>query len=183
MSRLLVVAAVAEEARYVPDGVPVVLTGIGKTQAAVALTRAIMQAGGDLEVANIGTAGGLRPDVNGLYEPGVVLNHDVNADALRALGHEPKDRLSIPAGDPEVVLATGDAFIADAAVRDALAQRATLVDMEGYAIAWACEQLGVPLRMAKHVSDHAGNDAFDWPAMVDASARVLATWLRESYSL
>lgn len=183
MSRLIVVVAVAEEARYVPAGVEVVVTGIGKTQAAVAVTRAVLATDGDVQVANIGTAGGLRDDVNGHFEPGVVINHDVNVDAIRALGHDPHERLELAHGAADVVLATGDAFIDDVAVRDRLAERAMLVDMEGYAVAWACQQLGVPLRMAKHVSDHAGDDAHDWPAMVDRSARELGAWLRSTYLL
>ena len=63
--------------------------------------------------------------------PGVVINHDISSTAIRALGHDVADRLVLAGGD-DSVLATGDAFIADAATRDALAQRADLVDMEGF---------------------------------------------------
>jgi adenosylhomocysteine nucleosidase len=50
--------------------------------------------------------------------------------------------------------------------------------MEGYAVAFACQALGVPVRLVKHVSDNADAAAMDWPALVDASARVLGDWLR-----
>ena len=40
-------------------------------------------------------------------------------------------------GGSEIVLATGDVFVTDPAVRDRLAERAHLVDMEGYAVAYA----------------------------------------------
>jgi adenosylhomocysteine nucleosidase len=54
-----------------------------------------------------------------------------------------------------------------------------LVDMEGYAVALACEELGVPLRMVKHVSDAADESANDWLTAVDRSARELADWLHD----
>ena len=51
--------------------------------------------------------------------------------------------------------------------------------MEGYAVAWAARDAGVPVRLVKHVSDAADESALDWPAMVEASAVVLGEWLRE----
>jgi nucleoside phosphorylase len=80
------------------------------------------------------------------------------------------------------VLASGDVFVTDPAVRDALAERAHLVDMEGYAVAFACRRMGVPVRLLKHVSDNADESALDWPAVVDASARALGAWLEEHVS-
>ncbi|MGZ4777440.1 MAG: nucleosidase [Oryzihumus sp.] len=174
---IVVVSATRAEARYVPDGVEVVVTGLGKTAAAVATTRAL--AGrelGDVTVVNLGTAGALRDGLEGLHEVGTVLNHDISADALRALGYDPGEVIEI--GASEVVLASGDVFVSDPQVRDALAARAHLVDMEGYAVAYACRAFGVPVRLVKHVSDNADETALDWPAMVDRSARVLGDWLR-----
>jgi hypothetical protein len=76
----LVVAATRAEAAHVPRHLPVVVTGIGKTAAAVATTRAL--AGMDPArtcVVNIGTAGALRDGLDGLRLPGAVLNHDMSA--------------------------------------------------------------------------------------------------------
>jgi len=177
--RLLVVSATAAEAAHVPPGVEVVVTGIGKVKAA-AVTAAVLAARGDLDdllVVNLGTAGALRPGLEGLHEPGTVLNHDLSADALRALGDDPQELLDVPGGDG-TVLASGDVFVSDPVVRDALAVRAGLVDMEGYAVVWACRRAGVPVRLVKHVSDRADASALDWPAQVDASARVLGEWVR-----
>lgn len=174
----LVVCATRAEAAHVPEGVEVVLTGMGKTAAATATARAL--SGRDLSrvvVLNIGTAGALRDGVVGLHEPGVVLNHDINGDAIRALGYDPQERLVLDEARM-AVLATGDVFVTDPVVRDRLAQQAHLVDMEGYAVAYAAAQFGVPVRMAKHVSDNADESAFDWPAMVERSARELGAWLR-----
>jgi len=176
---ILVVAATRAEVAHLPGGVEVVLTGMGKTAAAVATTRAL--AGRDvagLTVVNLGTAGALRDGLAGLHEVGTVLNHDISADAVRALGYDSRELLTV--GPSEVVLASGDVFVTDPAVRAALAARAHLVDMEGYAVAYACQQLGVPVRIVKHVSDNADDAARDWPSLVDASARVLGDWLRDN---
>jgi len=175
----LVVAATAEEAAHVPRHLPVVVTGLGKTAAAVATTRAL--AGMDPArtcVVNVGTAGALRDGLQGLHLPGVVLNHDMNAEAVRALGYDPEERLVLDGGDG-TVLASGDVFVTDAAVRGVLGRRADLVDMEGYAVAFACRRMGVAVRLVKHVSDNADASALDWPDLVDHSARVLGGWLEQ----
>lgn len=180
VSSYLVVSATAAEARYVPDDLPVVITGMGKTAAAVATARALASYGllEGLTVLNIGSAGALRDGLAGLFEPRVVLNHDLSADALRALGADPQERLDLGVGD-DLVLATGDVFVTDPVVRARLAERASLVDMEGYAVAYAARSFGVQVRLAKHVSDNADQSALDWPALVDASARELGAWVEK----
>jgi len=174
---VLVVIAVAEEARYLPAEFDWTLTGIGKSAAAIATTRAILEKQPSL-VINAGTAGALRDGLLGLHEIGTVVNHDMNADAIRALGMDPRERLTL--GDSDVVLASGDVFVNDPAIKARLAVDHHLVDMEGYAVALACEDLGVPIRMVKHVSDEADESANDWLTAVDRSARELAAWLHEN---
>lgn len=180
MPRPLIVAATAAEAAHVPDGVEVLVTGVGKTAAATALTRHLMTCAdvGDLELVNLGTAGALRDDVDGLFEVGTVLNHDISADALRAFGYDPRERLVV--GPGETVVASGDVFVTDPAVRTRLAAQADLVDMEGYAVAYVAAELGLPLRMIKHVSDKADEGAMDWLTLVDRSARILGEWAAKS---
>lgn len=184
--RPLVVAAVASETRYLPPGVEVVLTGVGKTAAAVTTTRALARMTPaqreDLVVVNLGSCGALKTGLGGIHEPGVVLNHDLSADAVRALGHDPRDRLIVGSGDPQLVLATGDLFVSDTATRDRLAQRADLVDMEGYAVVVSCQTFGVPVRLVKHVSDDADEGALEWATLVDRSARDLASWFVREYA-
>lgn len=176
----LVVAATAAEAAHVPTSLPLVITGLGKTAAAVRTTRALaeMPTLEGLTIVNIGTAGALRDDITGLHEPGIALNHDINADLIRTLGYDARERLTV--GDSEIVLASGDVFVTDPVVRARLADQAHLVDMEGYAVAWAAQEFGVPVRLVKHVSDSADETAMDWPAMVEASAVVLGAWLRDN---
>lgn len=183
----LVVSATKAEAAHVPADVPVVITGVGKTAAAVAVTRALaaLPSHDDLVVVNIGTAGALRDGMAGLHEPVAVLNHDLSADALRAFGYDPQELFELreeAAGEQGVVLATGDLFVSDPLVRDELAQRAHLVDMEGYAVVFAARAFGVPVRLVKHISDNADETALEWVALVDRSARVLADRLAEIMS-
>lgn len=182
VTRLLVVSATRAEAAHVPPGVEVVITGIGKTAAAVAVTRALaaQRSLAGVEVVNIGTAGALRDGLQGLHQPGSVINHDISAGLIRALGHDPQERLVLDGDD--MVLATGDVFVTDPAVRGRLGEVAHLVDMEGYAVAFACRAFGVPVRLVKHVSDQADEAAMDWPHLVDASARALGEWLEARLS-
>ena len=177
----LIVAATEAEITHVPGSLPRVVTGLGKSAAAVATTEALVRiaTGPDgldgLTVLNVGTAGSLRDGLDGLHLPGTVFNHDINGDAIRALGFDPEDVLS-PGGD-ETVLASGDLFVTDPVVRARLAERAHLVDMEGYAVALACHRFGVPLTLVKHVSDNADDTAHDWPTAVALSAVALGEWV------
>lgn len=182
MSEILVVSATESEAMHVPERYDLVITGIGKVTAAVAVTAALARypEGRRPLVVNIGTAGALRSTLGGLYFPSTVINHDISGEVLRSLGHPVSDTLTFGDGDG-TVLATGDSFVSDAEVRDVLAARADLVDMEGFAVASAAAHMGAHCRLAKYVSDHADETAMDWPKQIDHSARMLAEWLVRTY--
>ncbi|MDP3969482.1 MAG: nucleosidase [Nocardioides sp.] len=181
---VLVVAATSAEAAHVPCGMPLVVTGMGKTHAAIATTRVLAEhpEPATVHVVNIGTAGALRDGLTGLWLPGTVLNHDVNAEAVRALGHDPHERVDV-GPQTDVVLASGDVFVTDPVVRERLASAASLVDMEGYGVALAARSFGARVTLVKHVSDNADASAWDWPQQVAASAVVLGEWLREGLSV
>lgn len=180
----LVIAASARETRHLPEDVRVVITGLGKTAAAIATTRALCETPAaeraSLHVVNLGSCGALRPGLRGVYEPGVVLNHDISADVIRALGYDVQEHLEVGHGDADLVLATGDLFVSDPAVRDGLAQRADLVDMEGYAVVSACRAFDVDVRVVKHVSDDADESALEWVSAVERSSRDLGAWWQEN---
>ncbi|HVU60057.1 MAG TPA: nucleosidase [Mycobacteriales bacterium] len=180
-SDVLVVAATREEARYVPDDLPLLVTGLGKVAAASAVAGwlgAATPLEPGFEVINVGTAGALRDGVSGLQIPGRVINHDIAADLLAEMGVRVEDEIVL-SDQSDIVLATGDAFVADTVTRAALATRASLVDMEGFAVAWACRQARVRSVLVKHVSDNADSTALDWPERIDASARELGAWLAD----
>jgi nucleoside phosphorylase len=169
-----VVVATTAEASHIPGTLRTVVTGLGKTAAAVATTRALLEERPSV-VLNVGSAGALRDGLSGTFEVGTVINHDISADAVRALGYDPRDVLRV--GDSDIVLASGDVFVSDVTVRARLAQRAHLVDMEGYAVAYAAQSLGVPVRLVKHVSDNADASALEWTDRVAQSARAVGEWL------
>jgi adenosylhomocysteine nucleosidase len=174
-----VVVAVLEEAQAFADRYPTLVTGVGKVRAATATTWALA-AHQPRVVVNVGTAGALRVGavaLGAVHEVGRVIQHDLNGRAVAALtGHDPAPPIALAAGGP--VLATGDRFIASPDERDALAAHADLVDMEGYAVAAAATRLGVPVRLAKAISDDAGHDAAaSWSDALHAASHRLADWL------
>jgi adenosylhomocysteine nucleosidase len=173
MAEPLVVVALKQEAAYLHD-VDHLLTGIGKVSAATAVAAAIAERRPSF-VLNVGTAGALRDGLEGIHRIGRVLEHDVDKVLLGAMIGEPlEEELVLDPGEP-IVLATGDVFIQDPAVRQALAERAHLVDMEGYAIARACAAMGVPCEIVKVVSDAADEEAArTWLEQMDDLARTVA---------
>ncbi|WP_232246377.1 nucleosidase [Kitasatospora mediocidica] len=178
--RPLLVLAVAEEAAHLETDLPVLLTGMGKVNASTALATVLARGPLPSEVINLGTAGALRPGLQGhVHEIGTVLQHDLDAALLRTLtGHLSGGPLTLAAKG--VTLATGDVFVSDPAARDRLAELADLVDMEGYALASVAQRADVPVRLVKHVSDEAGEGAARaWREAVDDCAKVLAGWVRD----
>lgn len=177
--RPLLVLAIAEEAAYLDFGLPVLLTGMGKVNAAAALAATLARGPLPSAVVNLGTAGALHPDWTGTHEVGSVIQHDLDTDFIRQLTGQTVGAPLILADDGPV-LATGDQFIADDEVRAQLAVRAHLVDMEGYALASVARRFGVPIRIVKNVSDGAGDGAgHTWQESVDKCARMLAEWVQE----
>ncbi|MFC6063641.1 nucleosidase [Streptomyces ochraceiscleroticus] len=178
--RPLLVVAVKEEAQFLGAGFPVLLTGIGKVNAATALATVLARGPRPSGIVNLGTAGALRPGLRGTHVIGSVIQHDLDSAALAALTGEIYGAPLDLADEGGPVLATGDSFIADDAARDRLAAHAALVDMEGYAVVAAAQQAGVPVRLVKHVSDEAGDDAArTWQESVAACGRELAAWAAE----
>ncbi|WP_327039420.1 nucleosidase [Micromonospora maris] len=176
--RPLLVLALAEEAAHLDARLPVLLTGMGKINAASAVAATLARTPQPAAVINLGTAGALHPGWAGTHEVGSVLQHDLDTDFLRRLtGQSVGAPLALGDGP---VLATGDQFIADDDARAALATRAHLVDMEGYAVASTAQRFGVPVRLIKQVSDEAGDGAArTWQESVDQCARLLADWVRD----
>lgn len=176
--RPLLVVAVKQEAQFLPAGFPVLITGIGKINTTTALLLALSGGVRPASLVNLGTAGGLRPGMAGLHEVSTVIQHDLDTDLLFRLTGETYGAPLELAHPGDVTLASGDTFVADGARRDALAARAHLVDMEGYAVAAVAQRLGLPVRLVKQVSDDADeNSAKTWPESVTECARVLADWV------
>ncbi|WP_280668720.1 MULTISPECIES: nucleosidase [unclassified Kitasatospora] len=179
--RPLLVLAVVEEAAHLRTDLPVLLTGMGKVNATAALATVLAQGPRPSAVVNLGTAGALRPGLEGrTHEIAAVLQHDLDTAVLRSLtGHSYGDPITLD-DSAGVILATGDLFVTDPAARDRLAELAHLVDMEGYALATVAQRAGLPVRLVKHVSDEAGEGAARaWRESVDDCAKLLATWVHD----
>jgi adenosylhomocysteine nucleosidase len=175
----LLVVALEEEATHLHiSELPVLVTGAGKVNAAIAVA-GILAEWSPTRVVNLGTAGALHDGMTGTHVIGTVIQHDLDDDALFALsGLHFGEPVHLAESGPR--LATGDAFVSDEETRSRLAQRADLVDMEGYAVARASMAAGVPVTLVKQVSDNAGEGAGrSWRQSVDDCAEVLGTWARE----
>ena len=164
---LVVMALPAESAgRFEKHRVDVLYTGVGKVNAAIALTRRIArlrrEGRGPPLVVNFGTAGGVSVAARTLVACRQFVDRDIDVGALGfAPGVTPFDELppmlEFPAcfdGLPEAVCGTGDSFATSA-------QRVEcdVVDMEAYALAKACRIEGAGFACAKYVSDGADADA------------------------
>ena len=178
MSRMLIAVALRQEAVYLPPE-DVVLIGAGKVSAASNLAAAIAERRPS-RVLNVGTAGALRPGLEGVHRVGRVLEHDFDRLAIEAITGDPVPGEIVLDETSPITLATGDLFVQDEAVRQRLAQRADLVDMEGYAVARTCAAFDVPCTLLKIVSDEAGDEAASsWVESIDRLARQIAEVVRD----
>jgi adenosylhomocysteine nucleosidase len=152
--------------RFEAAGIPVLYTGIGKVNAAVALTRSLAryrEAGRAMPlVANFGTAGSARIAPRTLIGCRRFVDRDMDVGALGfAPGVTPFDPLPpmLEFGThfpslPDAICGSGDSF-ATRAHDDAC----DVVDMEAYALAKACRIAGAEFACAKYVSDSADAEA------------------------
>jgi adenosylhomocysteine nucleosidase len=176
---LLVVALEEEAAHLHVSELPVLVTGIGKVNAAIAVAT-ILGEFSPKRIVNLGTAGALHDGMSGTYVVRQALQHDFDDGVLYSLAglhfSEPVD-----VADEGLVLATGDTFISDPAARERLSAVADLVDMEGYAIARAAQVAQVPVTIVKQVSDSADSAAGkSWRTTLDECAEQLGAWTREN---
>lgn len=185
MSRLLFVSATAEEAAHLPEGVTVLVAGVGTMNTAVSLAAHLAKDAQNKpeRIINVGTAGALRDDFSGVYEIHEVTQHDFSDGLVEAVTGQPvpNTRQLLPeTGLPAARLATGDSFINDSSTRERLAGIADLVDMEGYAIARIGAAFDVPVTLVKHVSDRADEEAArSWRESVEVGAREVAEALQK----
>lgn len=179
---LLVVALEEEAAHLHVSDLPVLVTGAGKVNAAVAVSSILAQYSPS-SVINLGTAGALRDGIDGTQVITRVIQHDLDDDSLFMLSGL-HFGAPIDLGGHGPILATGDVFVSDAGTRQRLAQHADLVDMEGYAVARAAAALDVPVTLVKQVSDQANEAAGrSWRETVDACAEQLGAWVRANVPL
>ena len=155
---------------HLRPGDRLVVSGIGKVNAAAATQRAISE--GATEIWNAGVVGGFDPamSVGGCYAVDRAVEYDFDLSQINGTSVGVHNERTSPyfacatdgalARLPRATLATGDRFTDDDADIDVLVSLgATLRDMEGAAIAHVCETNGVPCRLVKCVSDVHGKGA------------------------
>lgn len=173
----LLVVALDEEAAALDPRLPVLVTGPGKVLAATAVAT-VLASHAPSSIINIGTAGALREGLAGVHDIGSVVQHDFDDEGVfKLLGKRYGATINL---GPGPALATGDRFVAGGPLREQLAARADLCDMEGYAVASAAMAAGMPVRIVKFVSDAADEGAaITWHQALARQARDIATWVRE----
>jgi adenosylhomocysteine nucleosidase len=176
---LVVMALRAESAGvFEAAGVPVLYCGVGKINAAIALTRALTRYALHDQamplVLNFGSAGSRRYAPGTLAECHEFVQRDMDVSGLGfALGVTPYD----DAPDclrfepmfshlPSAVCGSGDSFSTGMVGVDC-----AVVDMEAYALAKTCWSLKAPFACAKYVTDGADHTAADdWHSNVHKAA-------------
>jgi adenosylhomocysteine nucleosidase len=168
-STLVVIALRAESAGvFEAAGVPVLYCGVGKVNAAIALTREltryVLQGQAMPRVLNFGSAGSRRYSAGTLLSCHEFIQRDMDVGGLGfALGVTPFDEAPSclrfePVFEhlPSAVCGSGDSFATDVIGLDC-----EVVDMEAYALAKACWYEKAPFACAKYVTDGADHAAAD----------------------
>lgn len=158
-------------------------TGVGKVNAALALTHALATREREgLLVVNLGSAGSPVFRCGEVVQAQRFFERDMDARAIGVpLGLTPFETdshidsaLLLP-GLPGATCYTGDSFVTEPHPQLSL----EIIDMEAYALAKACQRYGVPFACLKFITDGAdGAAASDWMEAVHLSARQLSHSLR-----
>ena len=166
-----------------PDDYILMITGVGKINAAIMATIAARQK--DCEcIINYGTAGTFNSKlVNKLHRIGIVRQRDMDARPQAKLGVTPFEDTRF-AGDLKIyngshfVLSTGDNFVTK---KQKL--KSDLVDMEGYAIAKVAGMFSKPCIMLKYASDLADDKApEEWQENQAKGKDMLLAWIDDMES-
>jgi adenosylhomocysteine nucleosidase len=178
--RLIVMALELEgQGIFEQRGIPVLYCGVGKVNAAYALTRRLAdyRHGGHSppQVINFGTAGSRRHPTGTVVECHAFVQRDMDVSGLGVpLGTTPFDagvpaRLEFPPVFAQLmpaVCGTGDSF-----ATTACAVECDVLDMEGYALAKVCWLERTRFTAVKWVSDGADHTAgADWQANLHHAA-------------
>jgi adenosylhomocysteine nucleosidase len=166
---MIVIAALESEikARSLPDHIPIVYSGIGKINAAIATFQAIQRYQPQL-IINFGTVGKINPTLSGLVTINKVIQRDISAEPLAPRGivplsSKPNEFIVNTAG---YVCGTGDSFVTqhDPWLTE---QGVDVVDMELFAIAAISFEHNVKWISYKYISDAANEDsAHEWSSKV-----------------
>lgn len=168
----LFVMALPQEAMGLLEnlGIDVLYTGVGKVNAAYALTKELtlrkMMKRSPKRVINLGTAGSKIFKTGALVACNKFIQHDMNVTPLGfAPGETPFEEtpviLEVPPMFPDMdhgICGSGDSF-----VTGELALPCDVMEMEAYALAKTCIREIMPFAAIKYITDGAdANAAMDW---------------------
>lgn len=175
MVNVCVIMALESEAASIANHNQVIISGLGKINAAIAATKAVLEHRPDV-IINIGTAGGITVGT-GIYQPRKFVQRDMRCEPLGyALGQTPFDTvpavIDLGAG---LVCSTGDDFVV---AHNGLNPACDLVDMEAYAIAKVCQKFDIEFVCGKWVSDQANDSSpKQWQQQVSAGEQEFLRFL------
>jgi adenosylhomocysteine nucleosidase len=167
-AELLIITALESELKReaLPSGVEIVYSGIGKINAAMTSIKAIHQYS-PKKIVNFGTAGKIKPELQGLLEIGKVIQRDMVAEPLAPRGSTPfckRPQEYLSTG--QFLCGTGDSFVIS---KDPWlhSQGVDVVDMELFAIAAIAHDHQIPWQSFKYITDDANENSGDeWQAKV-----------------
>ena len=172
-SETLIIVALEDECpRDLLAGWRVVYTGVGKVNALIGLSKAIVE-NKPKTVINFGTAGSIDPNLRGLKEVTTFKQRDMDGRSLGFnVGETPFDDISdIHLDRPGLSCGTGDNFVSSNQNIET-----DLFDMEAYAIAKFCLLNELDFYCYKFVSDNADDEAAaDWKKNVSEGAKDFKT--------
>ena len=183
-SGIVLAVALPEEVQHQSQifQIPVVFTGVGKVNAAIATTQAIQRLTPSLLI-NFGTVGGVTQEPDSLCMVNSVIERDMLAMPLSKRGTTPFEEINMymSINSKGVRCGTGDSFV-HSSDPWFLSEGVDIVDMELYAIAKSCYKFNVPWLSYKYVSDSADKNAqSDWQARLSSAFSVFEHQL--SYDL
>ncbi|QWD69144.1 5'-methylthioadenosine nucleosidase [Polynucleobacter sp. VK25] len=165
---LLIITALESELKResLPQGVHIVYSGVGKINAAMTSIKAIHQYS-PKRILNFGTAGKLKPELQGLLEIGKVIQRDMDAEPLAPRGSTPFcNRPQEYVSTGQFLCGSGDSFVT-AYDPWLSSQGVDVVDMELFAIAAIAHEHNIPWQSFKYITDDANESSGeDWQAKV-----------------
>lgn len=157
-TRILAIAALPIEISFEKWGSrsKIIYSGVGKINTSIKLVEAIQLYNPDL-VVNLGTAGSMHSDLEGVVEVKTVIERDFDAFPLCDRGFIPfeKGNNQHYSGYDGVICASGDSFVRETDAYLKLME-VDIVDMELIAIARVCNKYNTPWRSFKFISDYIG---------------------------
>ena len=161
----------------------VIYTGVGKVNAAMVLaTRLAGKRKGQDVILNIGTAGSHTHPIGSVIQCSGFIQFDMNLTAQGfdqfTTPFEKQSELISPillGGLESDTLYTSDSFITDKSLK------LPLMDMEGYALAKACQYHETPFISVKYVVDSGGKPPVSWAQSMKAASDRLSEFTQQFF--